>query len=400
MAELPVAQLGEVAAVQSGFAFKSSQWKASGVPVVKIANVKRGYIDLLVNPSFITEEDAERARRFRLAAGDIVVGMTGSFVGEVAKVKDDRHIVLNQRVGIFRVDVTKADPSFLYYATANHDFRTEAQALAYGSAQPNISPTLLESIVVPLPSLPEQRRIAGVLGALDDLIDTNEKLIRLMSTESELLFKKRFGYLEGSDTSFVSLVKVTGGGTPKTSVAGYWNGSIPWFSVVDTPSEGQPWVFDTQKRITELGLKESSAKLIPMGTVILSARGTVGNTALTAAPMAMNQSCYALNCALGGSGYFTYFATNAIVDRLKQAAHGSVFDTITQKSLESITVSSLTSVDVAEFETGVAPMMIAARELGLEVEQLRRTRDELLPLLMSGKIRVREAEELVKELVA
>ncbi|EFN9796774.1 restriction endonuclease subunit S, partial [Escherichia coli] len=93
-------------------------------------------------------------------------------------------------------------------------------------------------------------------------------------------------------TSFNDLIELIGGGTPKTIVEEYWNGDIPWFSVVDAPNESDVYVLSTEKSITAEGLKNSSAKLLRKGTTIISARGTVGKCAMVAVPMAMNQSCY------------------------------------------------------------------------------------------------------------
>ena len=88
-------------------------------------------------------------------------------------------------------------------------------------------------------------------------------------------------------------IKIIGGGTPKTSKEEYWNGNIPWLSVVDFNNDNR-WVISTEKNITKLGLDESSTKLLEKGDVIVSARGTVGAMAQLKYPMAFNQSCYGI----------------------------------------------------------------------------------------------------------
>lgn len=284
-------------------------------------------------------------------------------------------------------------PEFWYYLLRLNTAYLES--VSSGSTFSEISGSVVKNLEFLLPDIAEQRRIAGVLGALDDLIDTNQQLIANQLELSTAAFDEAFPNFNLGDTPFANLVTVTGGGTPKTDVPDYWSGTIPWFSVVDTPSAGQAWVFDTQKHISDLALQNSSTKLLKSHTVILTARGTVGNIALTATPMAMNQSCYALNCAMGGQGYFTYFATKSIVQALQQSAHGSVFDTITRQTLDAVKVKSISASDISAFDKHVASLFDAMRELGLENSEMRRTRDELLPLLMSGKIRVREAEEVV-----
>lgn len=89
------------------------------------------------------------------------------------------------------------------------------------------------------------------------------------------------------------VMDLIGGGTPKTSKPEYWNGTIPWLSVKDF-NNGFRYVYETEKTITELGLENSSTKLLQNGDVIISARGTVGEIATIPFPMAFNQSCYGL----------------------------------------------------------------------------------------------------------
>ncbi|MBR2556827.1 MAG: restriction endonuclease subunit S, partial [Methanobrevibacter sp.] len=99
--------------------------------------------------------------------------------------------------------------------------------------------------------------------------------------------------LEWESKSFSELVDIIGGGTPKTSVEEYWNGNIPWISIKDF-NNGQKYVLTTEKTITELGLNNSSTKILEKEDIIISARGTVGEVAMIKYEMAFNQSCYGL----------------------------------------------------------------------------------------------------------
>ena len=132
---------------------------------------------------------------------------------------------------------------------------------------------------------------------------------------------------------------IIGGGTPKTKVKEYWNGSIPWLSVVDFNND-QRTVFSTEKSITELGLKESSTKILSKGQLIISARGTVGQIAQLGREMAFNQSCYGLsgkeNILINDYGYYLLKSS---ITNLQANSHGSVFDTITRNTFENIEVN-------------------------------------------------------------
>lgn len=161
-------RLGEVAKIQSGYAFSSSDWQQAGIPVVKIANLKDGRItrDGL---SHVSIETAERASEFRLNPGDILLGMTG-YVGEVARVRPwDVPLLLNQRVG--RCTVTRDDllsGDFLYFLLRSPQLRREFEDVAHGTAQPNLSVADFNRLEVPLPSLAEQSVILSLLNPLDE----------------------------------------------------------------------------------------------------------------------------------------------------------------------------------------------------------------------------------------
>ena len=135
------------------------------------------------------------------------------------------------------------------------------------------------------------------------------------------------------------IMDLIGGGTPKTSKPEYWNGEIPWLSVKDFNNENR-YVYKTEKTITELGLENSSTKMLSKGDIIISARGTVGEIATIPYPMAFNQSCYGLRAKKEiVNADFLYYLIKHNVYVLKKNTHGSVFDTITRDTFDSIEVN-------------------------------------------------------------
>jgi type I restriction enzyme S subunit len=191
------------------------------------------------------------------------------------------------------------------------------------------------------------------------------------------------------------LLTIIGGGTPKTSVEEYWGGDIPWFSVVDTPSASDVFVVATEKTITAHGLARSSARLIPKGATIISARGTVGNLAIAGREMTFNQSCYGLRGTGSAGDYFVYLTAQQMVDQLKSMAHGSVFSTITRQTFEAIQRPVPPSVVLTAFEglvTGWFDAILANVEESRILAQLR---DTLLPKLISGELRIADADRFL-----
>ena len=140
------------------------------------------------------------------------------------------------------------------------------------------------------------------------------------------------------ETTLASVIELVGGGTPRTTVSEYWDGKIPWLSVVDF-NEDRRWVDRTEKSITELGLKNSSTKLLDKGDLILSARGTVGALAQLKRPMAFNQSCYGIKATEKSDINFLYYLLKFSLRKIEKNVHGSVFDTITRSTFNQIDIS-------------------------------------------------------------
>jgi restriction endonuclease S subunit len=306
-------------------------------------------------------------------------------------------------------------------------------AQGIGSSVPGFNLGQLRSLSFKIPPLSKQRAIARILGGLDDKIELNRRMNETLEAIARGLFKSWFidfdpvhlkaegrhtglpapvadvfpDSFEGSELEriptgwhvrpFADTVEIIGGGTPKTSVAAYWNGDIPWFSVVDAPEDSDVWVLDTEKKISREGVESSSTQMLPVGTTIISARGTVGRIALVGVPMAMNQSCYGLRGKAGKRGSFTYFATRELVARLQQHAHGSVFDTITRETLSRVSLAMPPRALIDAFETRAGPTLERIREALLESRTLAAMRDALLPKLISGEVRVKDAERVIRE---
>lgn len=306
-------------------------------------------------------------------------------------------------------------------------------AAATGSTFPNVSRSQLLELPCEIPSLPEQKTIAHILGTLDDKIELNRRMNETLEGIAHTIFKSWFvdfdpvhakaddrdtglpakiadlfpDTFEDSDLgpipkgwevqSLTDFADVIGGGTPKTSIPEYWGGSIPWFSVVDTPRDGDIFVMTTEKTVTQEGIDNSSAKVLERGTIIITARGTVGNLALTGVPMAMNQSCYALRDNSSSDGFFLYFSIAGLLTTLKTRTHGSVFDTITRNILSTLSVIVPPQGVRSEFESMLLPLMQEILVNLGETASLQNCRDSLLPTLLSGEIELPEAEAIAKE---
>lgn len=182
-----------------------------------------------------------------------------------------------------------------------------------------------------------------------------------------------------------SLIELTGGGTPKRSEDTYWNGDIPWFSVRDVPSGSNVFVVDTDEKITGLGLRKSSTKLLPKGTTIITARGTVGKLALVGTDMCMNQSCYGIRGKEVGD-FYNYFNLKEAVTTLQHNTHGAVFDTITTKTFDTYSMAFSGTELANKFDEVVAPILQKIEANVRQNIQLSALRDSLLPKMLAGQL--------------
>ena len=169
-------------------------------------------------------------------------------------------------------------------------------------------------------------------------------------------------------------------------------------SLIARDVTGAPFgvVVDTQDRITELATAQTKAMPLPIGSVILTARGTVGAGARLGTPSSLNQSCYGFAPGRLPAGAL-YFSVLRATERAKEFAHGSVFDTITMRTFDHLEIGDMASDEWRAIEAQIEPLLASITQVVMENQQLSATRDALLPQLMFGKLRVKDAERIAEE---
>jgi type I restriction enzyme S subunit len=422
---------GAIAIGPFGSSMKADTYAPVGVPVIRGTNISNGRAwkgDWV----FIPPEFADRMPRCIATSGTLVFPHRGA-IGEIAIVPKDHYAryFLSTSLMKIEVDEKKANPNFVYFFFRSPAGRSEILKYASQVGTPGIGQPLssLRQFKVPLPPMVVQDAIASLLGALEDKIELNRRMNHTLEAMARAVFKDWFvdfgptrakmegraSYLapeiwalfpdqledEGRPngwqlTPLTTFFLIIGGGTPKTSVVDYWNGTIPWFSVVDTPSSSNVFVVETEKTITQAGLDASSARLVPEGTTIISARGTVGNLAMAGQQMTFNQSCYGLRGQNGAGDCFVFLVAQNAVGRLQSMAHGSVFSTITRQTFETQTLARPPMTVLKAFEEAAQPLLAKIKASVGEARTLSQIRDLLLPRLMSGEIRIKDAEKVTE----
>lgn len=382
--------------------------------------------------AYISAEQAKALNNVEVQLDDVLLNITGDSVARACQVVEDvLPARVNQHVAIIRPDGQNVDAKFLRYFLVAPSTQAELLALASaGATRPALTKGMIENLRVPALTLPEQRAIAGVLSALDDKIELNRKMNATLEAMARALFRDWFvdfgptrakmqgrppylapdlwplfparldenGVPEGWEISQIGKeTAAVGGSTPSTKEPAFWGGGISWATPKDLSALNAPVLLETGRTITEAGLEKISSGLLPEGTVLLSSRAPIGYVAIAAVPVAVNQGFIALKCDGRLSKEFVWQWLHAFMDDIKGNANGSTFQEISKKNFRPIPVIVPSEPVRSAFDEIVSPMLerIIANER--ESRTLARTRDLLLPRLMSGELRVAEAEKMVEE---
>lgn len=376
-----------------------------GVPIIRGGNLKDDLTRFVPNGFvFVSEARAQEYRPQHVRGGDLVFTCWGT-IGQVGLIPDDgpfpEYIISNKQLKL-RVDRTIADPRFCFYYFASPRYAEHIRNRGIGGAVPGINLGILKSLVIALPPISAQKRIADILSAYDDMIENNRRRMALLEEAARQLYREWFVRLRfpghehtrttngvpagWEKTTAFSAMEVLSGGTPKTTVPDYWDGEIPFYTPKDATDSC--YVLQTERAITELGLKNCNSRLYDTDTVFISARGTVGKLNLASRPMAMSQSCYALVGKGSVSQLFLFCALKEAIEHFKQHASGAVFDAIVVDTFKLIPFLVPDEKRTRDFEEIVALMFRQVANLMEQNDKLRAARDLLLPRLMSGQVAV------------
>ncbi|MEY0498738.1 restriction endonuclease subunit S [Providencia rettgeri] len=360
-------------------------------------NVRKNGFDFS-SLQFITEVKDSQLRKGKLQIGDIVLTTRGT-IGNTALYNKEilfKNIRINSGMVIIRTNPLSIHNIYFLYFLRDLDY----ESIISGSAQPQLPIRDLKKVELMLPPLLEQKAIASVLSALDNKIDLLHRQNKTLESMAETLFRQWFveeAQDDWEEVNVLNIFSLVGGGTPKTSIDEYWNGNIPWISGGDISQSHKGFISKTEQSITELGLKSSSTKLLPKFSTIISARGTVGRYAMLEQEMCFSQSNYGIIPKGHNCYYFVYLLIGFIVDELLAAAYGSVFDTITTRTFESVDLKLPEMTVIANFEKTVIEFFKKKESNTKQIQTLEKLRDTLLPKLMSGEVRVNYTTEEIKQ---
>jgi type I restriction enzyme, S subunit len=427
-------QLSDLANIQGGYAFKGADFQDVGVAVVKIANI---------HPPVVSLAGADRIHlakligldRFKLKDGDVLMAMTGATVGKVGRFKEIEPAYLNQRVARITAKYGSEYDDFIYAVVTQPGFESFIEGASAGSAQANISTTGIGSVLIPRLTSGEQLIVGSIARSLDDRITLLRETNATLEAIAQALFKSWFVDFdpvraklegrapEGMDEATAALfpdgleesalglvprgwrvlpigdaVEAVGGATPDTKNPAYWEPAIHcWTTPKDLSGIAAPVLLATERKLSDQGLAKIGSGALPVGTLLLSSRAPIGYLALAQVPLAINQGYIAM--LPGGllPPLYMLFWCGQNMETIKGRANGSTFMEISKKAFRPIPalVPSPELVQAFADAAGVLFDKLIVNEQ--QAQTLATLRDTLLPRLISGQLRLPEAELQIQE---
>ena len=348
-----------------------------------------------------------KLKRSQIEEGDLLFSIAGMKLGKTA-IARKRHLPANtnQALAIIRANRMRVLPEYLHYYFLNPVHYRYINSLTAQAAQPNINLTDIGELPIRLPSLATQHRTVEVLSAYDDLIENNQRRIKILEEMARALYCEWFVNFRFPGHEKVPLVdsplgpipkgwevtmlgelyNTSSGGTPSRKHPQYFeDGTTEW---VKSQELLDGFIFSTEERITDEALENSSAKILPANTVLIALYGaTIGKLGILAMNAATNQACCAvLQKSLAFGREFAFLTLLLNRERIIGLRLGAAQQNISQILLRNFQCVKPSDVLATQFSRCTAPLLDGILTLQRQIQNLRRTRDLLLPRLLSAAI--------------
>ncbi|MDP8567829.1 restriction endonuclease subunit S [Methylophilus aquaticus] len=394
MSEWQEIKLGELVDIGSSKRVFYEDYVNAGIPFYRSKEVieKHNGNDISTD-LFITKEKFEqiKAKYGAPIAGDLLLTSVGT-LGIPYIVEDGEEFYFKDgNLTWFKNYKSNLHNKFLYYWIISPIGKNALDMMSIGSTQAALTIQGLKNLDFHAPPVEEQKAIASVLSSLDDKIDLLHRQNNTLERMAETLFRQWFveeAQEDWEEGTLDDLISVKGGTTPSTKEPSFWNGNINWTSPRDLSNQQSVFMFDTERKITEKGLAKIGSGLLPVGTLLMSSRAPIGYLAISDIPVAINQGYIAIVCDKLVSNYFMYLWCKVNMEQIKNAGNGSTFEEISKSNFRELSTLKPSKEAITKFDETVAQIFAKIKTNQQQIQTLEKLRDNLLPKLMSGEVRV------------
>ena len=384
-----VSLIGKVFNLINGCAFKPSEWKSQGIPIIRIQNLNDP--TALFNYSSVVPDE-----RNAICPGDLLFawsGTTGSSFG--ARIWTGPAGVLNQHIFKVIVDHRKLTASFAFLIFQKIQTEIEKQAHGFKTSFVHVKKADLVQVCLPIPPIPEQQAIAtalsdvdGLLAKLDDLVAKKRDLKAAVMQQLLTGLTRLPGFSGEWEVKRLGDVAAMGsGGTPTSSVLTYYDGNYPWVSISDMTKGGKV-ISKTDRNLSAVGLANSAAQMFPVGTILYAMYASLGECSIAGMPLCTSQAILGIRPQERLDANFLYYYLTSLKNSVKSMGQQG-------------TQANLNKGMVQAFQLGLPPIKeqiaIAAvlSDMDTELTALEARRDKTRELkqgmmqeLLTGRIRL------------
>lgn len=407
--------------------------QVEGIPLVRVNNFRDGRIEL-ADLMKISPEIESKYARTRLKGGEVLLTLVGS-VGQVAIApRSLAGFNVARAVGVIH-PVSDLGPEWISLCLRSPLSQRLLNNRANTTVQTTINLKDVRALPIPVPPKVERNEITKVIFALDDRVALLRESNATLEAIAQALFKSWFVDFdpvrakaegrepEGLDSDTAALfpdgfqeselglvprgwsvkpigdvVNCVGGGTPDTKDPEYWfPAEFPWTTPKDLSGLVAPVLLETERKLSAKGLAKVSSGMLPAGTLLMSSRAPIGYLALAQVPLAVNQGYIAMPPGNELPPIYLLFWCQHNMETIKNRANGSTFMEISKKAFRPIPALVPPGEILGAFVDMAEPLFARLVENAQQAQTLATLRDTLLPRLISGQLRLPEAEALLKD---
>ena len=386
-------KLGEVANVKGGKRIPKGIGLINipnGHPYIRVRDLNnKRLLELDNSYEYVDNETQKVISKYTVKTGDVVLSIVGTIglVAIVGRTLDGANLTENcVKLSSFH----GVNRDFLYYYLRSDCGQQEIRCGTVGAVQAKLPIKNIQNIAINLPDYTTQERIASLLLSIDRKIELNQKINDNLEQQAVTYFQEL--YINNANpmwqiSTISDLGTVVGGSTPsKTKPEYYTNNGIAWITPKDLSINKSKFISHGENDITDLGLKNSSATVMPKGTVLFSSRAPIGYIAIASNEVTTNQGFKSVVPYLEIGTAFVYFFLKHSLPVIESAASGSTFKEISGSAMKNIPAIIPDRSTLDQFNSFCAPIFAQQKILEEQNHSLAMLRDSLLPKLMSGAI--------------